>query len=158
MDMIKHVMYFLMIVMVLFSCKKNKLNGDYSILEGNWQWNYTIRKTYTSANSYITDTIRSSNYQKSYAMNFAEKGKLTLFEDGEKTNCYRIVFEVFTTLGNCGNITNAHTFGIRLNNKDDQSFTGCVNSDTLLSTYVLFPFENQETPTTVVHTNYYLRE
>ena len=148
----------LALLSMVVSCKKDKLNGNYSILEGDWRWNYTVRKTYTSATSYFTDTIRSSNSQINYALNFAKKGKLSLLEDGEKTHCYRIVFDVFTSSGSCGNITNAHTFGIRLNNKDDQSFIGCVNSDTLLSNYELFPFENQETPTTIIHTNYYLRE
>lgn len=122
----------ILLTIIALSCKKDKLEGDYSILEGKWTMIYIVENSYnqqTGISSY--DTIYPSEIVDVYQFNFLEQGFVEQIKNNEVLSKFRIVFSGFEE-DNCG-LTNGYGFGIHLDNDPDNRFVGCVNSDTLLS-------------------------
>jgi hypothetical protein len=131
------------------SCKKDRLDGDRSILEGKWEWIYAIRtEVHTNGAQNTIDTIKSDQIASNYALEFTNKGKFKLIEDNEVKENYRIVFFSFGIGGGtnfCSGsvISNQekYYYAIHPDDDDSNSFDGCVSSDSLTSYSMKFPFE-----------------
>lgn len=75
----------LMLLVGLLSCKKHRLKDEKSILVGEWEWVYSIKKgSYTSPPFLSwTDTIFPSDVSSTYGLIFLKKGKVQLIENNE---------------------------------------------------------------------------
>lgn len=151
----------LVLPFVLFSCKKDKLEGDRSILEGKWEWVYSVRTTsYSNGASSAIDTITKESQSSSYALEFSSKGKFYLIENGEVKEDYRIVFAFFGSeehLCSWSNFnTERYTYTILGDNDEENNrFQGCVSSDSLTCFSMSFPFDNYQGTTSIVHENFF---
>jgi hypothetical protein len=138
---------------VFFSCKKHRLIDEKEILEGNWEWVYSIKKGSAITPPFNTweDTILPSDVSSTFGIKFFKKGKVQLLENDQQKAEYRVVFNRFESGNTCLTSMNPHNFEIDLDNKWDQSLDGCVNADTLvLIYYPNFPFPKEDHGSSVV--------
>jgi len=65
----------LMLLGALLSCKKDKLEGERAILEGKWEWVYSVKTTsfHSPSASAQVDTIYAGQSSSSYALEFSRK-------------------------------------------------------------------------------------
>ncbi|NQZ36354.1 MAG: hypothetical protein HRT58_11855 [Crocinitomicaceae bacterium] len=131
-------------LVVLYSCKKHRLKNEKAILEGTWEWSFSIRNYGMTTPPFITwtDTIFPSDVSSSYGVTFLKKGKIQLFENNELKDEYRTVFPIFESEAgtDCLIYNNPYRFEIDLDNASDHTMAGCVNSDTLVLHRHVFPF------------------
>ena len=126
--------FFLFIVLLtLVSCKKDKLEGDSSILVGTWSWTetYTVSNHCDAEMSWNYVLTDSSETGSTYAVLFVENGKVEFYHNGGKINTNRIVFndagkETFTS----GPYD--YKFEIFTNNNSDDTMRVWVGQDSLL--------------------------
>lgn len=149
----------LILPFVLLSCKKDKLEGDRSILEGKWEWIYAIKtKLYTNGSPSISDTINSSDVSSTFGLEFLSKGKVRFIENEEIREEYRTVFYAFKNDGICQNAFGgeAYQYIIRPNNEEEIHFNGCVSIDTLTFHQRDFPFSRYSgTGSKTVYKNFF---
>ena len=132
-------------LVVLYSCKKHRLKNEKAILEGTWEWSFSIRNYGMTTPPFITwtDTIFPSDVSSSYGITFLKKGKVQFLENNEIIDEYRTVFTTFQSGAYCLIYGSPYEFEIDLDNDSDNSIYGCVNSDTLvLINSQDFPFPN----------------
>ena len=126
----KYGFYTLLIGCLLVACKKDKLEGETSILEGKWKWSYSsefIHNNFTGAN---TMNIRqASEFNDAYYIEFARKGKVKFLKNDDIEEENRVVFSIFRN-ENCEFI-NCKRFSIYLDNKENNKLTGFINQDTM---------------------------
>ena len=128
----KYISILALLTLILSSCIKDKLEKDSLILAGTWNWQYSIEYTYDSANdTVLTNIIPASNYSDSYAIRIEEKGRIYKITNTEEEK-YRLVLPEFKS-GLCPDLNNSYKYKIKLNNKDNDTLVGCVNSDTLIT-------------------------
>ncbi len=111
----------------LLSCKKERLDGEYSILVGQWELAYVVETTVSTNWGTTHDTTFAINIQDQYTLEFLKEGKLSQIKNGESTQEDRIVFEVF--IDEPASSEYSKMFVIRLNNADDDAFGGTCTSD-----------------------------
>ena len=142
--MTKKIAFTLILLSVLFSCKKHRLKGDRAMLEGNWEWVFSLKNTNNSTPPFTswTDTIFPSDVSSSYGVTFLKKGKVQLLENDEVKYKYRTVFTTFQSGAYCLISDDPFEFSIDLDNDSDRIMRGCVNSDTLVLFYRHFPLPN----------------
>jgi hypothetical protein len=148
----KQILVLIFAIVFLQSCKKDELSEDKEIMIGKWKWECTVREHYGNSQSY-TDTLNPNNVSKSFSIKFEQKGIGYLFEDGEKTKRFRIVFNAWRD-GNTTTILNSMYFSFDINKEE---LFGNVNPDTLV-TYVLFPYDRETGADNIYVTNYFVRE
>jgi len=73
-------------ILTLTSCKKDKLQGDYEVLVGEWEWIETIE-----GYSGLHDTPTEKGYTKT--INLKEKGNYKIYKDNDKIESGRIIFK-----------------------------------------------------------------
>jgi hypothetical protein len=115
----------------LLSCKKDKLDGDSSILTGTWEWTETYKvPNLCDADSMWNYTKIDSSYtDNTYSLEFIEKGKVKFIHNDGIINTNRIVF---SSKDEIANSTFQFRFIIHLNNKSDNTMEVLVGSDSLL--------------------------
>ncbi|MCJ8290353.1 MAG: hypothetical protein HRT58_11870 [Crocinitomicaceae bacterium] len=141
--MIKKAVFTLILLALLFSCKKHRLKNEKAILEGTWEWHFSVRRTSLTTPPFLTftDTIFPSDVSSSYGITFLKKGKVQLFENNELINEDRTVFEKFQSEPDCPIKNDPYYFDIYLDNDSDDLMFGCVNPDTLMLAHSpSFPF------------------
>lgn len=147
-QMTKKTLFVLVLLAIIFSCKKHRLSRDREALVGTWEWVYTQKFTHVYASGEYKDTIFPSDVTSSYRVEFLKNGKVRLLENGQLMNDYRIVFEKFQITGSVPgcfvNDGDVYDFEIHLNNDEGHQMNGCVSSDSLLFTERNFPFKNEE--------------
>lgn len=157
--MIKKTAFIILILAVLYSCKRDKLEGDRAILEGKWEWIYAIKtKYYTNGSPSISDTINSSDVSSTFGLEFLSKGKVRFIENEEIREEYRTVFYTFEHEENCQVALGgeAYQYIILPNNEEEIHFNGCVSIDTLTFEHRDFPFSRfSETGSNTVYTNFF---
>lgn len=145
--MIKKIVFTLVLLTVLFSCKKHRLKGDRGILVGNWEWVYTVKYTfYTNGGAASYDTILPSDVSSMYGVEFLKRGNVHLIENDEIKKKYRTVFQKFQITGivpGCFLNTDVYDFTIYLNNDEYHTIDGCVSSDSLVFFARDFPFKDE---------------
>ena len=121
-----------LLALLTTSCIKDRLEKDTLILEGTWNWHYSIEYSYDSANDTVLTTIvPASNYAVDYAIRFEEKGRVYAIT-GDEEEKYRLVLPEFKS-GLCDELNNSYSYKILLNNNADDTLFGCVNQDTLIT-------------------------
>lgn len=124
--MIKKTAFALLLVLLLFSCKKDKLVGEYEILEGSWSLGYIVERSYNQFSGTTFDTLFPASINNTYRLEFLSKGILKQYTDGELVEKYRIVFDFFGPANAPEYDFLAH---IRLNNSPDESMVMQVSQN-----------------------------
>ncbi|MCR9173813.1 MAG: hypothetical protein NXI10_15020 [bacterium] len=128
----KHIAILALLLLILTSCIKDKLEKDSLVLSGTWNWQYSIEYTYDSVNdTVLTSIIPASNYSDSYSIRIEEKGRIYQIKNSEEEK-YRLVLPEFKS-GLCFEINNSYKYKILPDNKEADSLVGCVNEDTLIT-------------------------
>jgi hypothetical protein len=151
----KSFIFFLFIILIAQSCKKDKLEGDKDIFIGKWKWVYSIKsESYVCDNPAVITILTPSNIESDFYLDFNKKGCVTFFQNTEKKERYRLVF----TSWNFGlsPYPDYYSFGVRLNNDPLENFEGFIKSDTLIDTGY-FPF-NEPEGVCISYTNYFVKE
>lgn len=118
----------LVIMIGLSACKKDKLDGEYSILQGIWQLSYVVEKNENLSTGYITyDTTFANQLSDQYTLEFVKKGKLRQVKNNQIVREDRIVFRTFTEEHPSSEFDMRCI--IQLNNKDDDLFSASFTSN-----------------------------
>jgi hypothetical protein len=84
---------------ILFSCRKTKLEDDKEILAGEWKWIYT--EEYVDADIFSTanleSVIEADSFPKAYKLQFQNNGVMYRWQDNESTKD-RMVIKTFEPL------------------------------------------------------------
>lgn len=96
------ILFKLSIVIIVFSfisCKKEKLEGDTTILKGEWEWTHTQEvQQYCEVEAlWMFSTLDTATASSTYSIKFEEEGKMTFYHNGGKINSNRIVFNTAAT-------------------------------------------------------------
>lgn len=60
------------ICLMLFSCKKDKLEGESEILLGTWKWSYTYKTSYICAPPEVYDTLNPQTENQDYSIEWTK--------------------------------------------------------------------------------------
>ncbi|MBL4863233.1 MAG: hypothetical protein JKY09_09495, partial [Crocinitomicaceae bacterium] len=114
----RNLLYVLLIGFILIGCKKEKLEGEKSILEGRWKWIYSLEEKHNFLVGGSTyQDVSASSFPDTYFMEFDRKGKVKFLKNETIEEKYRIVFRIFRDEGNC-EFLNCKLLTIYLDNKD----------------------------------------
>ncbi|MBK9190366.1 MAG: hypothetical protein IPM77_02095 [Crocinitomicaceae bacterium] len=134
-----------LLVVVFFSCKKDKLKDEKEILIGKWSWVYTIYEyDKCQQNGGYSEVLNPASENVTYQMEFFEKGKVKFYEDNIEKFEFRIVFDYFKPSDNGPFSDPIFHFIIHRDNSNEQIFAGIVSNDSLF-TYDE-PFESIDSP------------
>lgn len=117
-------------VLILAGCAKDKLDNESAVLIGTWTWDHSIEYSYdNSTSSEIETIIPASNYPSTYGVTFKKRGKISTLRDGAGMEEYRVILDVFKS-GTC-DLQGGYEYKIKLDDKENDTISGCVNADTL---------------------------
>lgn len=125
----KYLIYTIGVSLIIFSCKKDKLEGEMNILVGKWNWVYTDHLYGICEGNSFSETLTPESEGNTFAMEFFEKGIVKFYQNNELIGSDRLVLVQFGD--SCsGAISDYIRFIFRLNNKKDQyaEFRGCISS------------------------------
>ena len=117
---------FLMPAIAVFSCQREKLDGERAYLIGRWQWQKTY--VFNSTQSSLIDSVVNNDH---YLIEFKEKGWLVFEREGNKKK-ESIHFDYGTCSGNAQGTVNYCEYSIN-NSKYHLSFSVTDNRE-----YVIF--------------------
>jgi hypothetical protein len=140
----KTIILFLVGILLLVSCKKDKLEDDKSILQGKWRFDYVIKREFNTVTGYdVRDTLDIDYLTDIYELEFCKKGLVSQIKNGEVLREDRVVFRDFemSNPNHPNNLKNSFWYSIRLNNDEDDLMSGYVAPDTLSSTAGFLPPE-----------------
>ena len=147
------ILIYICTLLLLVSCRKDKLEGDKEILEGKWKWVYSYK---VNLSPYIIlDTIYNINGSTNYSMDFMKKGKVEFNNNGVVTK-KRVVFKEFTNVSD-----DNYKVDIYLNNKNEDLFEGYLISNDTFTTRCYFPSDIQcgeELGGIHYYNNYFVRD
>lgn len=126
--MMRLILSIAIVITLLMSCKKDRLDGDKSVLIGEWKWVSTEHITYDTWASNDTTILTPSSVGNDYYMEFLKKGKL-IFKNNNDSWKDRIVFAKYA---GSSIYPGYDYFGLFLNNDHHFVFQGVVNTDTLI--------------------------
>lgn len=121
------------IILLLFSCKKDRIKDEYLNLIGTWKWtqsNHTYGWCDTGEQSEI---LTPENQETNFKMEIFKKGIIKFYQNNDFLEKDRIVFSKYSGL-ECDYLSDGITFEIYLNNDKELSYTfnGCINKDSLI--------------------------
>ena len=114
-------------MLMLVACKKDKLEGDSSILIGEWEWTYSDYFFSQCDPPASFKTIDPDSEEVNYSMKFHEKGIVEFYRDGNLIDKHRVVVEQFE-IGFCFADTK-FDFTIYPDNDKDNYISGCIGND-----------------------------
>lgn len=85
---------FLFSFLVVFSCKKTRLNKDKEILVGKWEWQYSVVEIRNSTGYIYYDSLFPNNQEGEASIIFKKGGKTKLFRDGILTEEHKVFVEL----------------------------------------------------------------
>jgi hypothetical protein len=141
----------------LLACKKDKLDGEKEILIGKWNWSYTIQSVNYNCDNYppVVTILTPSTQGVEFSLEFNKKGCVTFYKNSKKIDKKRIVFTGWY-LESPIYFPGYYRFGIWLNNKSENIFSGWVKSDTLID-QGYFPYREDD-GLCISYTNYFVKE
>ena len=141
---------YIIIIVLFFSCKKDKLNYGKEILIGPWNWTST-QYTFGWCESSITyESITPTSGSGKIKLEFLEKGKMRFTENSQAPMKYRIVFDYFEKSSD-----NAYYFNSYLNNDTLLRMFGSIKGDSLEISR--FPYIESD-PNCENYLNFFVRE
>lgn len=134
-------LFFLLLLMTLISCKKDRLKGDKEIFVGTWKWAYSDATIGICEGMAYTTEITPLSEGHEYSIVFEKRGKVLFYKDGVEVNNHRVVFLGYGTPNLCG--AGYDHFAINLDNdpgtNPEKGIEGCVKIDTM-AVHIGFPF------------------
>jgi hypothetical protein len=130
----KSFIFFLFIILIAQSCKKDKLEGDKEIFIGKWKWAYTktLQNSCGGGPQYYSFKDPSSE-NINYSIDFLKCGKVVYYENGNDISKDRIVFFYLESPNSLSKwITYQFEYIIYGDNKKEKSISGFIKSDTLV--------------------------
>jgi hypothetical protein len=85
----KKTIIFCVLLLLVFSCKKQRLVKDKTVLVGEWNWVYSQTKN---------DTIYPNSIVENCKLEFLEKGKFKVFKNGKLVSENKTNFLQFETV------------------------------------------------------------
>lgn len=151
----KYSVIALSLLFVFASCKKEKLEGDYAILIGNWDWTHTNKLTNACDDSTLWNIVQDDTTEEgsTYSLLFEEKGIVTFNHNGGKINHNRIVLESIDPLS-ATYLPFEYNFYLKLNNKDDKVMAGLVGANNLM----IYDFPKDTDNSCETMYNYFVKE
>lgn len=147
----KGILFLFIGVLILFSCKKDELDGNRAMLIGEWKWVSTEYIIYDWWSGNDTMNLTPTTEGIDHYLQFREEGELIFKNDNEDWK-KRIVFAKYTP-------SEYHPgynyFGIFLNNKHNYVFQGVVSPDTIILYHS--PHVNYEVADTSTSISYFVR-
>lgn len=138
------------LVLLLNSCKKDKLKEEKEILIGRWNWVYTDHSYGWCDNMQHEEMLTPSTENKVFSLEFLKKGCLKFIQgENDVVNEYRIVFHYFTVLS-----STSASFNIYLDNDENMTLGGVINGTSML--VLSFPFT--PIPGCENYQNYFIKE
>ncbi len=136
----------LILAMILvFSCKKDELDGGYSILQGKWKW-IGASETVTNHNTgnQTSSWVSFDEYSNEYFMEFEKKGKLSYWINESETRFYRVEHVWDDPDCDLNFVNNCQYVGINLNFNPEKFMRIYMNEDTMVvfSTLTNAPVQN----------------
>ncbi len=129
----RKILFGIFIILILFACKKDELDGGYSILQGKWKW-IGASETVTNHNTgnQTSSWVSFDEYSNEYFMEFEKKGKLSYWINESESRFYRI--ETVTDDPDCdlNFVNNCHYVGINLNFNVGDFLHIFTNEDTMV--------------------------
>jgi hypothetical protein len=139
----------LVILTLFISCKKDRLEGEKSVLIGRWKWSHSSKRISWRPLYYQTLSPQTEN--TTYAIEFLEKGKIKLIEKEHLKEEGRIVFT-----GWRDDPLGGFSFGININGSRKKNLYGSIeDSSLIINSY--FPYEEIKGGVPYI-TNYFVRE
>jgi len=133
---------FLVLTVILFSCKKDELTGGYAILQGKWSWigSEEIRINKVTGDQSVT-FIPATDYSNKYFIEFEQKGKLVLWLNESEEKFYRL--QTIYDNNDCSEFVNCSSIALNLNYESGRAFRAVMNEDTMRVTndYTNIPLE-----------------
>lgn len=151
----KDVLLFL--VVLLFGCKKDPLEGDTKILEGKWRWIYSEREkeNVLSGNIISVDTIFANSSEDVHEIEFLSKGKIHFLENNTIVEKFRIALISFST-ENCVLGSDCSRTLIALNNDENNGFGCWVRMGRMVPSKTTLPFSSDTVSEVITrYTNFY---
>jgi hypothetical protein len=124
------------ILFLSLSCKKDKLNAEYSILIGKWHWRNSIHQYGWCVGDNYDEELSPTTEGIGYSIEFYKNGKMAFFENDILKKRVRIVL-FFTNINEFGEI---HVV-IDPNNDESQRIA-IVGNDSLINV-INYPFVTQ---------------
>ena len=153
----KNRFIFFLAILLLYSCKKDELEGDHLLLEGKWKWAHSNLIYNDGMPNSSSELVPSNSISGDYFLEFDRKGKVMFYKNETVEEKYRIVINKFMESPACIYI-NCYAFSIYLNNKSDHRLAGSMNEDTMLVFESNIPLKNHsESGTTYTYQHLYLK-
>jgi len=152
----KGLLLFFFMALLLVSCRKDNLEGEYAILQGKWKYIGSTENRTNKLTGNVTETwFPSSDFPDKYFLEFEKKGKVVYWINDREEKYYRIE----TVFGDksCDQVQNCQYLAINLN-FDPQIFLRIfTNEDTMKvsSEYTHVPlnyYEDQAATYSYLHT------
>lgn len=117
----KIIVPFFFLSLTMFSCKKEKLDGDKARLIGTWEWEYSYSiKNVPAGQSIFTDTIFAAGHPDQYRIKFDEQGIMEWYKNGKRVRKEYLVFD-YVDCTNTQNLTVISCYYVM--NKDKYKFS-----------------------------------
>jgi len=131
-------------ILLVFSCKKDRIKDEYSNLVGTWKWTFSSHIFGWCDDWEQSETLTPENQETSFKMEIYEKGIIKYYQENEYLGKDRVVFSKYG-VNECDYLIDGVTFGIYLNNDKEPSgsFNGCMNADSIIL-YEGFPYDIYE--------------
>ncbi|MBN4070872.1 hypothetical protein JYT72_00050 [Crocinitomix catalasitica] len=143
------------LILFLVACKKDKLEGDKSILIGKWEWTHSYYAFKQCDPPAITSTLTPESESTNYSIEFHEKGKVDFLVNEAVQESYRVVCGEYW--GTPGLIEGYIYSNINLNGNENNKLDGyIINQDTLMIIRG-FPYYDPE-DNCENYTNYFVRK
>jgi hypothetical protein len=121
---------------MLVSCKKDKLEENYAILQGKWKWvgstKYEKHYSYPTNTSWTTsDWISASGKTDDYFLEFERKGKVAIWKNEREIKFYRLETVNYEEDFQSTSLPNGVIIGMNLNFNADKPMSCNLNEDTM---------------------------
>jgi len=135
---------------MLLSCKKDKLEGDKSVLIGKWEWDYTYNNHDWSKElpQGIKDTLTPINTNTNYSIEFLEEGKIVFYKNDAVVKEKRIVFNYFKL-----SVSGNYNVSLYLDNDDTDEFFFVLDENIIYN--YQFPYVDEPLN---INTNYFIKQ
>jgi len=128
----KSGLIFLVLTVILFSCKKDKLENGFEILQGKWRWVGSSEVKENKVTGSTTSTwISSSEFQDDYFFEFERIGKVSYWVNEKEEEFYRIETTNFEENCPFNLLENCRFIGLNLNFNIKKQLSIYMNEDTL---------------------------
>jgi len=117
-------------VLLLFSCKKTKIEGELEPLQGKWQWVGSIELMQIKSTGELSNTYReASEFDDQYFLEIERKGFLSYFKNADEELRYRMVLGLMND--DCDYFEGCKNAGFYLNNDEQVRFVVGFTMDSM---------------------------